>query len=125
MNKANRIIESPAGVRKLSRDMEEHFQVNGFALRVVVSKATKQRSLNQNSTMHLWFGEIATFTGDDVRSIKSDLKAHFLGEIEGLRGVWRTKDTHELTKAEMSEFMGHIQAFAADMGIALTQPPGK
>ena len=72
--------------------------------------------------MHGWFAEIAEVIGDDPKSVKSDLKSHFLPEVEGLQGVIRTKDTHELSKEEMTDFLYQIQAMASENGWELTQP---
>ena len=81
------------------------------------------RTLDQNKLMHLWFSEIAAAVGDDARSVKSDLKGHFLPQIVGLQGVIRTKDTHELDTAEMRDFLQGIEAMASENGWEITQPP--
>ena len=80
------------------------------------------RSNSQNAVMHMWFGEIAEQIGDDPRSVKADIKAKFLPMVEGLHGIMRTKDTHELTKPEMMDFMTEIQVLAAEYQWELTQP---
>ena len=122
MKKVTRIIRDQRQVDGMHKFLTEHFLVNCFAVEIVIQRFRKPRSLNQNATMHMWFTEFAEFTGNDAKSVKSDLKAMFLPEIEGMRGIVRTKDTHELNVKEMEDFMNQIQVEAADMGIQLTQP---
>ena len=86
---------------------------------------TPKRSTAQNSTLHLWMGEIADQTGHSAEEIKEILKSQFLpraivkvGDIETLRPISTTK----LTKHQMYVFMERISAWAAEFGFILTQP---
>ena len=98
-------------------------QMDAIPLDVQVKILRPARSINQNSTMHMWFDEISQFTGDSTKSVKEDFKAEFLPEIDGkLFGRGRIKGTHELTKEECAVFMTQIQLVARDMGIQLTEP---
>ena len=122
MKKVTRKLVNQESEKLLTGYLIEHFETKCFPVRVTLERFVKPRSMNQNATMHMWFGEIAEQTGSDPKSVKSDLKAMFLPEIEGMRGIVRTKDTHELNVKEMEDFMNQIQVEAADMGIQLTQP---
>ena len=122
MKKVTRKLVNQESVKLLTGYLIEHFETKCFPVRVTLERFVKPRSMNQNATMHMWFGEIAEQTGSDPKSVKSDLKAMFLEEVEGMKGVIRTKDTHELTTPEMMDFMENIQAFAAEWDFILTQP---
>ena len=122
MKKVTRKLVNQESVKLLTGYLIEHFETKCFPVRVTLERFVKPRSMNQNATMHMWFGEIAEQTGSDPKSVKSDLKAMFLEEVEGMKGVIRTKDTHELTTPEMMDFMENIQAFASEWDFILTQP---
>ena len=86
---------------------------------------TPKRSTAQNSTLHLWLGEISEQTGHTTEEIKEILKSAFLpraiikvGDIETLRPV----STTQLNKHQMYLFMERVQAWAAEFGFILTQP---
>lgn len=122
MKRITRIFRNATKIDDLARWLNEHFAVNKFPLRITIERHEPARSTNQNSTMHMWFAEIAEFTGDSPASVKADLKAMYLPEIEGRLGVSRPKDTHELSVPECADFMSRIQTMAAEMGINLTEP---
>ena len=122
MKKVTRRLRNSESVRLLGVYLNDHFNNAGFPIRVTLEKWTPVRSNNQNSLMHGWFAEIAEVIGDDPKSVKSDLKSMFLPEVEGLHGVIRTKDTHELSTPEMSDFLHQIQALSSEMGWELTRP---
>ena len=122
MKKITRIFRNAEKIDDFAGWIKEHFEVNKWPLRITIERHVHARSLNQNATMHMWFSEISEFTGDSPASVKADLKAMFLPEIEGKLGVTRPKDTHELTKPECMDFMSRIQVTAAEMGISLTEP---
>ena len=93
---------------------------------VEISKAKKRRTSNQNSTMHMWFGEISSATGATAAEIKEDLKRELLGmedhtTVTGMT-TSRIRATSGLTKAQCIEFMERIQAMAAEWGWGITQP---
>lgn len=97
----------------------------GRRVHVRVDFYTPKRSTAQNSTLHLWLGEISEQTGHTTEEIKDILKSAFLpraiikvGDIETLRPVSTTK----LTKHQMYVFMERVQQWAAEFGFILTQP---
>ena len=122
MNKVTRKLVNLESVKLLNGYLVEHFDTKRFPVRVTLERYRKPRSMNQNATMHMWFGEIAEQSGNDPKSVKADLKATFLPEVEGMTGVMRIKDTHELNTVEMMDFMENIQALASEMNFELTQP---
>ena len=122
MKKVHRIVESHEDVRLLNNYLHKHIEEKAWPVRITLERHTKTRTSNQNSLMHLWFGEIAQQVGDDPRSVKADLKAMFLPSVEGTGGVMRPKDTHELSTPEAMDFMTQIQILAGRMGWHLTQP---
>ena len=122
MNKITRILRKKESVRLLGNYLDKHFDEKKWRVRVTIERYVAGRSKNQNSVIHMWFGEIASQIGDDPASVKADIKAMFLPEVEGLHGVMRTKDTHELSTPEMMDFMTEIQVLAADYHWDLTQP---
>lgn len=124
MKKVLRKLNNKTSVRQLCGYLDKHFDEKKFPVRVTLERYVAKRTNNQNAVMHMWFGEIAEHIGDDPASVKSDIKAMFLPEIEGMHGVMRTKDTHELSNPEMSDFMTQIQVLAAEMNWDLTQPVG-
>ena len=122
MKKVVRRLINKESVRLMARYLDEHFETKKFPVRVTIERYTARRSLSQNAVMHMWFGEIAEQIGDDPASVKADIKAMFLPEIEGLHGIIRTKDTHELSTPEMMDFMTQIQVLGSEMKWELTQP---
>lgn len=122
MKRITRIFRNDATVNQFAQWLRDHFATNKFPLRVTIERHVPARSINQNSTMHMWFAEIAEATGDSPASVKADLKAMLLPEVEGRLGVIRPKDTHELSTTECMDFMSRIQSMAAEMGISLTEP---
>ena len=122
MKKIIRTLRNKESVRLLAQYFDKHFDEKKWPVKVTIERSVKHRTLNQNSLMHKWFAEIGEHIGDDAKSVKSDMKAMFLPEIEGMHGVMRTKDTHELTNPEMQDFMTQIQVLAAEFNWDLTQP---
>lgn len=54
---------------------------DGKPLVVRIDQKQEDRSKAQNRLLHMWFGEIAKFTGDDPESIKFEMKKKFLTKI--------------------------------------------
>ena len=92
---------------------------------VEVRPKTKQRSLSQNATIHMWFGIIADYTGDSEASVKADIKAMLAPQVESKikAGEFRPQDTSEMRTTEMSEFMERLNAWAtSELGLLLPHP---
>lgn len=93
--------------------------------RVILEPYQKPRSLEQNSTIHMWFGEIAEHVGDAPAAVKRWLKEDFYPRETVLRlGKFRDepKSTSDLTAQEMTQVMEQIQALCAEYEIPITQP---
>jgi len=93
--------------------------------RVILEPYKKPRSLAQNDTIHMWFGEIAEHVGDSPAAVKDWLKEDFypretvvrLGRVRN-----QPKSTADLTLQEMMQVMEQIQALCAEFEIPITQP---
>ena len=96
---------------------------------ITIEPHRKRRSLSQNSLMWAWVNEVAEHvreaTGQDSDDIHEFFKQKFLTpriiEVNGETvKKWSTK---KLTKAEMSEYMNRIYAWAtSEMGLLLPVP---
>lgn len=95
---------------------------------VTVKKYVKPRSNSQNALFHKWCSVIADEVGDDIESVKHDLKCMFLGTSEHVSKITgeitqRPKHTSDLNTAEFADLMNKIEAFAnSQLGIALPSP---
>lgn len=93
--------------------------------RVILEPYRRPRSLEQNSTIHMWFAEIAEHVGDSPEAVKRWLKDDFYPRQAVIRlGKVRNepKSTADLTLHEMMQVMEQIQALCADFEIPITQP---
>lgn len=122
MKKITRKLRNVESVKLLAQYLIRHFEEKKWPVRVTIERYVAGRSHNQNATMHMWFAEIAEQIGSDPKSVKADIKAMFLPEVEGMHGITRTKDTHELSTPEMIDFMTEIQVLASEFQWDLTQP---
>jgi hypothetical protein len=98
---------------------------SGRLYRVILEPYKKPRTLQQNSTIHMWMNEIAEFVGDTPESVKRWLKDDFWPKHTVMRlGRMRTepKSTADLTREEMISVMDRIQALCANFEIPITQP---
>lgn len=91
--------------------------------RITIKPYVKKRTTSQNSIVHLWFGIIASETGNDADDVKEALKAKFLParfvEIDG-EMIEVRRSTAKLNTTEMAEFCNRMQAWAAsELGIQL------
>lgn len=92
---------------------------------VIIRPHRRMRTGAQNNTIHMWFGEIAEFSGHVADEVKSELKRRFYPHHEVAmfdQVVWVPKSTKELTCAEMIDVMTQIQAWASEFGIPITDP---
>jgi len=87
-------------------------------------RPTNKRSLNQNSLLHKWFGEIAAETSNHAKSVKEDYIAEFSPMVaKSVGDGMRPKRTHEHTTQEAAEFMDRVYAHATTyLGMYLTNP---
>lgn len=53
----------------------------GKPLVVHIDQKAEDRSKAQNRLLHMWFGQIARFTGDEPEKIKYEMKKKFLAKI--------------------------------------------
>ena len=54
---------------------------DGKPLVVRIDQKQEDRSKAQNRLLHMWFGQIARFTGDEPEKIKYEMKKKFLAKI--------------------------------------------
>lgn len=104
--------------------------------RLIIKPYKQTRSLSQNATAHLWFGEISKYLCDNgakytPEQVKEMLKHTFLGyevveridmttqEPERVRALRRTS---KLDTGEMYIFMQRVEAWASGIGCFVTIP---
>ncbi|CDM88201.1 YbcN family protein [Xenorhabdus bovienii] len=104
--------------------------------RIIIKPWKNTRSLSQNATAHMWFGEIsrflksngAKFSPDEVKEM---MKHTFLGYEVVERVDARTQEpervrtlrqTSKLDTGEMFRFMEQVEQWAAGMGYFVTIP---
>lgn len=90
-----------------------------------VKKKPKQRSINQNSLMWLWFACIEDETGTPKEDIHDYYCNKFLKTHRNVYGddMVLVKGTSKLTTDEMRNFMENVQAdVAIELGINLPTP---
>jgi hypothetical protein len=94
--------------------------------KVTLTRYSKPRSHEQNNTIHMWFSEIAEFTGYSPAEIKDEMKLRFGPPPEEVLvlGEHRLvpKSTAEYSVVEMMDFMTQIQAWCAEWDIEITDP---
>lgn len=108
---------------------------DGQKIWIIVEKYHAQRSLSQNSLLHVWLGIIAEEMGvDDIEEPKYYLKEKFLkvpltdkngNEIADENGevMMVVKDTSALNKLEFGEFMDKVNRWALEfLNCSLPQP---
>lgn len=95
-------------------------------------KYTSPRTLNQNALFHMWMSEGSKHFSRmgkqnvDPERLKILMKYRFLGttDIEvgshTVPGILRS--TKKLDRAEMTDFMGKVEAWLLDMGVRITIP---
>lgn len=92
---------------------------------VLIQEHDPKRTRSQNDTFHMWCDDIARATGHTKTEIKERMKRQFLlpttKTVMG-RDVEVWPETSKMTKDDMSEFMNHVAAFAAEWGIAIRHP---
>lgn len=105
---------------------------SGSRLCVEVKKWVDKRSIPQNSTYHMWLGEIAKQVNRRTESAidPEDLHEYMKGIYCPVRTVQlgdktiSIKSTKRLDKGEMFHYMTKIEAWAAERKIILTVPYG-
>lgn len=122
-----------AGNKAFLADMRDF--KDGTKVYVIIEKYHAQRSLSQNSLLHVWLGIIAEEMGvDDIEEPKYYLKEKFLkvpltdkngNEIADENGevIRVVKDTSSLNKLEFGEFMDKVSRWALEfLNCTLPQP---
>jgi predicted ATPase len=82
-------------------------------------------SASMRNTLHMWFGEIANASGNELEDVKEALCREFIGTREvtvGSRTFERRRSTEGLSKADYLALMDRVQAWAAEWDIEITQP---
>ncbi|OTA16529.1 hypothetical protein Xbed_03456 [Xenorhabdus beddingii] len=104
--------------------------------RIIIKPWKNTRSLSQNATAHMWFGEISRYLKSkggnySPADVKDMLKHTFLGyevigridartqEVEHVRTL---RQTAKLDTGEMFRFMEQIEQWAAGIGCFVTIP---
>ncbi len=132
----NKLIVDSRDIDELNAEIVE--MLKGGPVSVKVSSHSK-RSIPQNATAHMWFGELSRWLiskGKDFATpewVKSAMKSTFLGYVEVVdtdvvTGKKTTRSdlrhTSSLETGEMKLFMDMIYHWALDRGIMLTIPEG-
>ena len=77
-------INSHADITKAISFMHTHYTKaleENKPLVVRIDQKSEDRSKAQNRLLHMWFGQIARFTGDEPEKIKYEMKKKFLAKI--------------------------------------------
>lgn len=137
------VINSEASLRKFQRDVEREFREARF-LRVQVKRGMG-RSLDQNALSHAWYNEIARQVADTPENVKCECKLRFgvpilRAEDDDFREMYDTAIKHHLTyeqklvamrylpvtsnmtKAQLSRYLEHIQMSYAQQGVIVEFP---
>lgn len=92
---------------------------------LTIKKQTKDRSINQNALMWMWFACIADTTGNTKEEVHDAYCYMFLSRpvTMGNRRGNIPMGTSKLNTEEMKEFLDKVQADAAsELGITLPNP---
>ena len=84
MQKAVFPINSHADITKAISFMHTHYNKaleENKPLVVRIDQKQEDRSKAQNRLLHMWFGQMAKFTGDEPEKIKYEMKKKFLAKI--------------------------------------------
>lgn len=95
----------------------------------ILFTVTDQRTIGENSLMHVYFSKIASETGNSLKAVKNYLKEEFLGYEET---IFINKDGEEVPTRELrsttsldikeaAEFITQIEVWALEFGIKLNQ----
>ncbi len=104
--------------------------------RIIIKPWKNKRSLSQNATAHMWFGEISRYLISNgakysPEEVKEMLKHTFLGyeviEImdvttQLIERVRTLKRTSKLDTGDMFQFMERVEQWAASIGYFVTIP---
>lgn len=92
---------------------------------VEVKPYKRNRSLNQNSTCHMWLDIIVKDTGQGIDDLKDGIKES-MGQydVKTINGkdFIKFRSTSKFNTKTMSEFMEAIQMIAAQLGLQLPMP---
>lgn len=123
------LITDPNQVMLIGSLIFDHFEHDTKPLRVSIKNGSK-RSLNQNSTLWMWLGELSvqikvksgeSYSTDDLHEY---FKQRFCPDQEitlGDKTIY-VKSTKRLTTGEMHFYMNQIHEWAVNAGFKLTIP---
>lgn len=137
------VINSEPSLRKALRDVEAEYREHKF-LRLR-TKAGVGRSLDQNAISHAWYNDIALQIADTPENVKAECKLRFgvpilraedadfremydnsilrnLTYEQKLRAMRYMPVTSNMTKAQLSRYLEHIQTSYAQQGVMVTFP---
>lgn len=137
------VINSEASLRKYQRDVEKEFREHRF-LRAT-TKPGMGRSLDQNALSHAWYNEIALQIADTPENVKCECKLRFgvpilraedpdfrdmydaaiknhLTYEQKLVAMRYLPVTSNMTKAQLSRYLEHIQLSYAQQGVVVEFP---
>lgn len=92
---------------------------------LTITKRRERRTLSQNALLWMWLRCIAEDTGNTTDDLYSVFCAKFLRKRVIINGeaVECCKTSSQLDTYEMTEFLVHVQTFAAlELGITLPNP---
>lgn len=119
------VIRTPEVLANCISGIQTAVEEHDFYWRVTIDRYSKPRTGAQNNTIHMWFSEIAEFTGEEPERIKEVLKDEYYPKEEVLVvGKLKVlpKSTSHLTLNECMVVMERIEAFCAEFDIPITIP---
>jgi len=127
MKQTTRIILRNEALRMRAIERLEILSLEPVLWEMRISEHKSKRSLQQNARLHKLLGMMADFTGDDIESMKLEMKAKFLEPLAQLNlpngQTWvQFKSTAKMNFRELNAFMEKVEAFAA-ITLQVSLPP--
>jgi len=124
MRERNFIIRRAVDGSQVSKAIAEYFSLGkSRPLSITMKMQTNTRSLEQNSKIHAMIGHLAREIGDSQDAVKEEMIARFAPKIlsqlkdkNGEKTRYRPKRTHEMSTAEMRDFITHVEVILAEYG---------
>jgi len=118
MKQTTLIILRNEALRMRAIERLESLKLEPALLEMRITEHKSKRSLQQNARLHKLLGMMADFTGDDIESMKLEMKAKFLEPLAQLNlpngKTWvQFKSTAKMNSRELNAFMEKVEAFAA------------
>jgi hypothetical protein len=108
-----------------AKEYLDHLQVQDSSYLIVVKKASKPRSLKQNSIFHAIISAFAQDTGYEAVELKDYFKRNYgvVYESEMFGTLqWSPKSTADYTSAEMSGLIDAVYRVSSEMGYYYPRP---